>query len=145
MKTGTALESTGRSSARKGARSLVAVFEVSISGSTSSSAARRLTKVVLAWRKVGGSSSGCWPRAAFWLAIAPKAALALAIALESSAPRSETAVPSLLELTRKRAKSFSSALRSWTKAPARLKPTPRYLKVSLAVLAAAGVDFRRCP
>ena len=60
LKTGTAFESTGRNSARKGARSLVAVFEVSISGSTSSRAARRLTKVVLAWRKVGGSSCRVW-------------------------------------------------------------------------------------
>ena len=88
---------------------------------------------MLAWRKVGGSSCRLVPRAAFWLAIAPKAALALPIALESSAPRSETAVPSLLELTRKREKIFSSALRSWAKAPARLKPTPMYLKVSLAL------------
>ena len=50
------LLSTGRSSARKGARFLVAGLAVLISGSTSSSAARRLTKVVLAWRSTGGSS-----------------------------------------------------------------------------------------
>ena len=39
---------------------------------------------MLAWRKVGGSSRRLASRAAFWLAIAPKAALALEIALESS-------------------------------------------------------------
>ncbi len=45
---------TGRSSARNGARFLVAGFAVSTSGSRSSRAARRLTKVVFACRITGG-------------------------------------------------------------------------------------------
>ena len=74
---------TGRSSARNGARFLVAGFAVSTSGSRSSRAARRLTKVVFDWRRTGGSRRSVWSRATFWLAIALKAVLALEIALES--------------------------------------------------------------
>ena len=132
MKTGTALESTGRSSLRNGARFLVAGFAVSTSGSRSSSAARRLTKVVLLWRMNGGSSRSVWSRASFWLAIAPKAVLALEIALESSLPRWATAVESLAELTTKRSSRFWSAFSSPTKAAVRFSAGPKYLKVWLA-------------
>ena len=83
LKTGTALETTGRSSARNGARFLVAGFAVSTSGSRSSSAARRLTNVVLAWRKTGGSCCSVWSKATFWLAIAWKALVALEMPLVS--------------------------------------------------------------
>src|ERR1044072_6950536 len=87
LNTGTALERTGRRSRRKDAKSLVTGLNSSISGSTSSSAARRLTKVVLPWRKTWGTSSSVRLRATFSLAIAPKAGVALEVALESSAPR----------------------------------------------------------
>ena len=56
---------TGRSSARNGARFLVAGLAVSTSGSMSSSAARRLTKVVFDWRKTGGSRRRVGSKATF--------------------------------------------------------------------------------
>jgi hypothetical protein len=124
---GTNLERTGRSSARNGARFLVAGFAVSTSGSRSLRAARRLTKVVLAWRITGGRRRRDWSRATFWVAIELKAVLALEIALESSAPRPATVVASLLELMTKRSKRFWSALSSLTKASARLRAGPKYL------------------
>ena len=142
LKTGTARERTGRSSLRKAARSLVAGFAVSTSGSMSSRAARRLTKVVLLWRKNGGSSRSVSLKALFWLAIAPKAVLALEIALESSLPRAATAVESLLELTTKRSNSRWSAFSSPTKALVRFSAGPKYLKVSLASLPRFARLFR---
>src|SRR5262249_37423568 len=101
---GTALATTGRSSARNGARFLVAGLAVSTRGSRSSRAARRLTKVVLLWRKTGGSSGRVWLRATFCLAIAPNALLAWETASESCGPRSASAVESLLVLIRNRSK-----------------------------------------
>ena len=83
--------------------------------------------MVLLWRMNGGSRRRLRSRAVFWAAIAPNAVLALEIALESCAPRSETAVASLLELTTKRSKRFWSAFSSWTKAAARLSAGPKYL------------------
>ena len=55
--TGTAFLATGRRSRRNGARSLVADFDVSTSGSRSLSAARKLTNVVLACRGAGGNAT----------------------------------------------------------------------------------------
>ena len=127
MKTGTALETTGRSSARNGARFLVAGFAVSTSGSRSSSAARRLTNVVLAWRKTGGSWRRVWSKATFWLAIALKAVVALEMPLVSSPSRPAIAVESFAVLTTKRSKRRSSAFSSPTKALVRLRHGPMYL------------------
>ena len=48
----------------------VATFDVLISGSMSSRAARRLTNVVLPCRRVLGSTARAWSKELFWLAIA---------------------------------------------------------------------------
>ena len=124
---GISFSATGRSSARNGASSLVAGFAVSTSGSRSSSAARRLTKVVFDCRRTGGSRRSVWSKATFWLAIAPKAVLALEIALESCSPRPAIAVVSFAELTTKRSSRCWSALSSRAKALARLRAGPKYL------------------
>ncbi len=141
MKTGTALERTGRNSLRKGARFLVAGFAVSTSGSRSSSAARRLTKVVLLWRMNGGSRRSVWSSASFWPAIAPKAVLALEIALESSLPRWATAVESLLELTTKRSSRPWSAFSSRVEGGGPVQRRAEVLEGLVGVLAAVRELF----
>ena len=80
------------------------------------------------------------PKATFWLAIAPKAALALAIALESSSPREAITVASLLELTTKRSKRRWSELSSPKKVRARLRPGAKYLIGLVGLGTAIDVD-----
>ena len=72
----------------------------STSGSRSSSAARRLTKVVFAWRIVGGSSSRSRLKASFSAAIAPKAWFAFEVSSERSSPRSASASKTFEPVTR---------------------------------------------
>ena len=86
---------------------------------------------MLLWRKTGGSRLRVWLKATFWRAIAPKAVLALEIALERLSPRSATAVASLPELTTKSSKRRWSAFSSPTKALVRLSDGPKYLAASL--------------
>src|SRR5439155_14286728 len=76
VKTGTDRSATGRRLRRKRGRSFVAGFAALTKGVRSSSAARRLTKVVSAWRSVGGRSTSVRSSAWFWLAIAPRVVFA---------------------------------------------------------------------
>ena len=89
--TGTAFSATGAGRRRNSGRSLVARFEVATSGSRSSSAARRLTKVVLAWRRNGGSAASERSSASFSAAIAPRATFAFSVSAERSSRRSAIA------------------------------------------------------
>ena len=56
--------------------------EVATSGSRSSSAARRLTKVVFAWRSAGGSATSERSKASFSAAIAPSAWFAFEVSAD---------------------------------------------------------------
>ena len=89
--TGTPLLTTGRRSRRNGVRSRVATFAVATSGSRSSSAARRLTKVVFAWRRVGGNAVSTRSSEVFSRAIAPSASLPFWVSAERSLRRSAIA------------------------------------------------------
>ena len=75
---------------------MVAGLAALTTGVRSSSAARRLTKVVFAWRSAGGKATSERSRASFWLAIAPSAWLAFAVRAERSSRRSAIA-PSACE------------------------------------------------
>ncbi len=120
----------------------MAVAEASISGSRSSRAARRLTKVVFAWRKVGGRSARLRPRAMFSSAIAPNAVLALEIALESSSLRSDTAVPSRLGADQEAREEPFVGGQFAEERPGAVEADAEVLEGVVAVLPAPGVPGR---
>ena len=66
-------------------RFLVAGFDALTRTFRSSSAGRRLWKVVLAWRSAPGRATRAWSKERFWLATAPRASLAFCVRAERSA------------------------------------------------------------
>ena len=109
---GIALWTSGRSSRRNGASSLVAGFDASTSGSRSSSVARRLTNVVLARRSVVGSSPSACSSAASWEAIAAAVVFVFPTSEARSSRFSAIAVTARDELTMKSVSVPSSCV-SW--------------------------------
>ena len=87
-------------------------FDAFTSGSTSSSAARRLTKVVLAWRMKSGKREIASSSASRWLPSARKVALALPTNAASSLRFSASALTSVELSWRKRDSSGESRLSS---------------------------------
>ncbi len=127
VNTGTARCRTGWTLCRNGSRLRVATFEVLTSGSRSSSAARRLTKVVFACRSVPGRTPRLRSKARFWLAIAPRALFEFEINPERSLLRSLTAVKTREELTMKLVSTPSSRFSSWSTRSVALSEGAKYL------------------
>ena len=94
-----------RACSRNGPSRRTAGFAASTNGSTSSSAARRFTKVVFARRMNGGSRSTDSASADCWRPSAPKVPFRLRTTPVRSSRRSASAFTSVPESTRKRSSS----------------------------------------
>ena len=125
--TGTERSETSASSTRNGVRSGVASPVTSISGSRSSSAARRLTKVVFAWRRAGGSATSERSKASFSAAIAPSAWFAFEVSAARSSRRSAIAPSTLEPEARNSEKVCSSRVSSSSSRVVDWMPGARYL------------------
>ena len=109
---GLAPEAKPRASLRNGPRRRATGLEAVTSGSTSFSAARRFTKVVLARRMNGGSRSTESASACFWAPSAWNVVLRFETVPERSFSRAASAVTSFELSTRKRSNSGSSRVSS---------------------------------
>ncbi len=109
---GSASAAKARASLRNGPSCLATGSEASTSGSTSLSALRRFTKVVLARRMKGGSCSIESASASFWSPSARVVSFRFPIRPARSSRRSATAVTSFALSTRKRSSTGVSLVSS---------------------------------